>query len=219
MKLRISAVDILIAFVLAISLAFTGVALALLYSTHNFVPQGVQPAQYVTVLRLREAEASSKSREAESPLFTGVQFLIGPTPQELLSYQYQSERSEETLIAWTATIILMLTGAAFCWSALKSMSDRQRFIAVAYATGASVQDITFSFLTPIWRNLLLCVLFAAVLIVFGESFLSRRNVSIELWVLIPILMVLSAALALLVHAYVMRTCGTQTVSYLLETET
>lgn len=153
-----------------------------------------------------------------NPLFTGIQFLDGPIPQSLLKYQYQSEHSEETLIAWTATIILMLTGAAFCWSVLKSLSDRRRFITVAYATGASVQDITISLVTPIARTLLLCVLLAALLIAFGGSFWERRNISIEMWVLLPILVALCVALALLVHTYVMKICGTQTVSYLLETE-
>ena len=46
--------DALVAGVLTISLAFTGVSVSLLYSSYNFVPQGVEPAEYVTVLRDRD---------------------------------------------------------------------------------------------------------------------------------------------------------------------
>ena len=155
----------------------------------------------------------------ENPLFAGVQFLSSPTPRELFSFDYQNERSEETLIAWTATIMLLLTGAAFCWSVLNSLSERRRFIVVAYATGASVRDITLSLATPIWRDLLLCVLLTCLLVVFGEPFWVQRNIEIELWVVIPIFVILSVTLGLLVHSFVMRTCGSQTVSYLMETET
>ena len=155
----------------------------------------------------------------ENPLFGGVRFMSAWTPREILNYQFQNERSEETLIAWTATIILLLTGAAFCWSVLHSLGERRRFIVVTYATGASVRDITVSLTTPIWRDLLLCVLLTCLMVVFAEPLWIQRNIEIELWVVIPIFFILSVTLGLLVHSFVMRACGSQTVSYLMETET